>query len=227
MDRDDYNKIFDNGLSHINSAKLLADNGEYGHAISHLILGIEELIKYHVMANYSVDVTIFNDQEVNPDNSRSIFNFHKTKHKLLAEFIDACSKESSEAFLEALFFDMINHPLKPEHLKIRENRFKEIGNIIYAAFSETHFTEEERADFFVWLQNANNNKNNGFYVDWKNGIWKTPKDFSKPDYETALKFTAIIQSKTQIIKDIDITDDEFIKMLNSDASANDENKNAC
>lgn len=217
-DRDYYNKIFYNGNSHINSAKLLADNNEYGYAISHLILGIEELIKYHVIANYFADKTLFTEKEINPVDRKSIFNFHKTKHNLLAEFIEACSKQSSETFLEYIFYSATNQPLKEVHLKIKENRFKEIGNIIQGAFSETNFTEEERTNFIDWLRKANENKNNGFYVDWKNDNWNTPKDFLKSDYEIALKYATVFLYQTKIIKDLDKTDDEFIKILNGDGN---------
>lgn len=215
-DRDNYNKIFDNGVSHLNSAKLLADNNEFGHAISHLVLGIEELIKYQVTATHSADNTLFTDKEINPQKRESIFRLHQTKHDLLAEFIEAGSNQFTEIFREYVFYLATGQNLKPEHQKIKENRFKEIGNLINGAFTETNFTEEERTAFFDWLKEANNNKNDGFYVDVKNNVWKTPKDFSKMNYDVALKYATVILSQTKIIKDLDITDDEFIDLLNSD-----------
>lgn len=219
-DRENYNKIFNNGFSHLNSAKLLADSYEFGHAISHLVLGIEELIKYHVVATHFADETVFKDKEVNPNGEKSIYKLHQTKHKLLAEFIEAGSNQFTEMFREYFFYLATGQALKPEHLKIKENRFKEIGNIINDTFSEINFTEEERTKFFTWLKDANNNKNNGFYVDLRNDIWKSPKDFSASDYEIALKYATVILNQTKIIKDLDITDDEFITMLNSDVTTN-------
>ena len=49
MNRTEYNKVFDNGLKHVGAAKLLASENMHGFAISHLILGIEELMKYIVL----------------------------------------------------------------------------------------------------------------------------------------------------------------------------------
>ncbi|CAM4137502.1 AbiV family abortive infection protein [Cytophagaceae bacterium 50C-KIRBA] len=209
-DRDNYNKIFENGLSHLNSAKLLAENNEYGHAISHLILGLEELIKYQVYKTCKADKSVFKKEE-----STNIFKQHQTKHNLLTEFIEASSNQVAETFQEYILYSATGMKSNPEHIKILENRFKEIGYLINGAFSETNFTEEERTTFIAWLKDANNNKNNGFYVDLRNDIWISPKDFLRSDYEIALKYFTVILSQTQIIKDLNITDDEFINMLNS------------
>ena len=215
-DRDNFNKIYENGLSHLTSAEILADNNEFGFAISHLVLGIEELIKYQVISAHYDNHTLFTDSEINPNKSQSIFKYHQTKHKLLEEFIEAGSNKFAQTFNEYVLHLATGKDLNTEHLKIQENRFKEIGNIINGAFSETNFTEELRMTFFTWLKDANNNKNNGFYVDFRNNLWKSPKDFLKEDYEIALKYANVILNQTKIIKDLDIDDDEFIDLFNSE-----------
>lgn len=214
--RDNYNKIFDNGLAHINSAKLLADNGKFGFAISHLILGMEELIKYQVVLNYFANSTSFDDKEVNPKNRNSIFKDHLKKHDLIKEFQQSISKEFSDTFHDYVLHLATGQELKEKHLEIQKNRFKEIGSFFSVSYTEINIPESERASFFEWLGKANNLKNNGFYVNWTMENFETPNDIEKTHYETALKFVDAILKQTEVIKSLDLTDDELIEILNSD-----------
>lgn len=215
-DRDNYNKTFDNGVAHINAAKLLADNGNYGFAISHSILGIEELIKYQVVLNYFADNTLFADKEINPKNRNSIFRDHLKKHDLLKEFQQSISKEFSDTFHDYVFHLATGQELNEKHLEIQKNRFKEIGSFFSVSYNEINIPEGERQSFFEWLDEANNLKNNGFYVNWTTTNFEAPNDIEKSHYETALKFVDAILKQTEVIKSLDLTDDEFIEILNSD-----------
>ena len=105
--REDYIKIFENGLSHIDCAKKLANNNHFGFATSHLILGLEELIKYQVIQVHSVDNKLFEDKE-----ATSIFYSHRKKHKLLKEFQEAISKNFSKDFMELLIYKITGKNLE-------------------------------------------------------------------------------------------------------------------
>jgi AbiV family abortive infection protein len=102
MDREAYNKIFDNGLRHIECAKLLGQNRAYGFAISHLILGIEELIKYQLVMAKSGDDDSF-DNVIDPKKGKSVFRDHLTKHSLLREFHESIGDDFSSKFHELIF----------------------------------------------------------------------------------------------------------------------------
>lgn len=212
--RDNYNKIFDNGIAHLNAAKLLADQELYGFAISHIVLGIEELIKYYVvMAKSNNDVNF--ETETNPNTRNSVFKDHLTKHGLIKEFQQAISEEFAEEFVKYVFDKSTGRPMKPEHVDIDNNRFKEVGSFLSIAYKEINLSEEEKNDFFKWLGEANNLKNNGFYVNFNNGICKSPKEIDKKQHDRASKYAEVIKNQIEVQKHLDITDDEFIDLLNS------------
>jgi len=215
--RENYNKIFENGLNHINAAKLLANSSLFGFAISHLILGIEELIKYQVMLSYFADTKLF-DEDINLKNRKSIFRDHIKKHDLIKEFQQSISKEFSSDYFDYLFHKWTGQELTQKHLEIEKNRFKEIGSFISVSYTDINIPEEERDAFFKWLGNANNFKNNGFYVNWTGELtFETPSDIKKEDYDLALKFTeAFLKQTEEVIKDLDMTDDELMAYLNTE-----------
>jgi AbiV family abortive infection protein len=209
--RENYTKAFDNGQQHINAAIVLAEKQHYGFSISHLILGIEELIKYQILFNCSDENTIFTDAEIN-----SIFYNHKGKHKLLKEFQESVSKEFTEDFHEYIFHIASGLELNEKHLSIQKNRFKEWGAFFSVAYPEINIPEADRQSFFKWLNDANSIKNRGFYVCPNGDKWKSPSEVLKEEYETALMYANAILQQTEIMKSLDITEEEFMNYLNSD-----------
>lgn len=210
MTREQYNKIFNNGQAHIDASKILANNGDYGFAISHLILGIEELIKYQIVyTNICSEDQVFTNNEFN-----DVFYKHRTKHSLLEEFQKAISSEFSEDFIESVFYEFAGRELEEKHKKVRANRFKEMGSFMAIAYSEINISENEKENFFNWLNQANELKNRGFYVDRIDRILQSPEDISKEEFELAFKYANAILKQTEVIKQLDITDEEFMAMLN-------------
>jgi AbiV family abortive infection protein len=212
--RDNYNKIFDNGVAHLKSAELLAVQESYGFAISHIVLGIEELIKYYVVMAKSNNAEYF-ETETNPHSRNSVFKDHLTKHGLIKEFQQAISEEFAEEHAKYVLDKIMDRPIKPEHVDIANNRFKEVGSFLGIAYREINLSEEEKTDFYKWLGEANNLKNNGFYVNFNNGICKSPKEIDKEQYDRASKYAEVIKNQIEVQKHLDITDDEFIDLLNS------------
>jgi AbiV family abortive infection protein len=211
--REEYLKIFDNGCLHIECAQILAKNGQFGFATSHLILGLEELIKYQVFKTYSYDETVFLDKETDSKSPDSIFRRHKTKHKLLKEFQEAISESFSEDFIEYLLYNTLGKTLTEKRKKIEKNRFREIGSFLGVAYREINIPDHEKSNFTKWLEDADNLKNSGFYVDAE---FRTPKEITENVYETALRYTNAILEQTRVIKNLDITDEEFLNLLKGD-----------
>jgi len=209
--RGNYIKIFENGSNHLKIASLLANQQYYGSALSHIVLGIEELIKYQVYLNYLADKNIFTEKEI-----FGVFRNHKTKHNLINEFSSSLSAKSSEDFLNYIFKSATGQTLTENDLKIEKNRFKEIGSFLRTAYKEINLTEVERKEFINWLNNADNLKNKGFYVDNFNDKWSFPSDLTESEFKVAYKFANALLKQTEVIKDLDITDDEFIDFLNSE-----------
>lgn len=202
MERSEYNKIFENGVSHIEAAEILSQNEMYGFAISHLILGMEELIKYMVIMLMKVNNYDF-DHEVSPQKGNSIFNNHGKKHDLIKEFYEAISNKIAAHNFE----------------KIRQNatssfnqRFNYWGLFFNLFASDFGINNEEIPIFLKWLEDANHNKNLGFYGDRREGKIGTPKRFKLSDFETALRYANIILKQTAFMKSTDISNEDFHRM---------------
>ena len=228
MEREQYLKIYENGIRHINAAELLAEQGHYGFASSHLVLGMEELIKYQVVLSDParagvVDIQpheLFEDKEVNPNHRKSVFRDHGTKHDLVKEFQIASSPEFMMKHLDYVFHVATGQELSSEHLETRTNRFKQLGSFLAGAYQEICIPQSEKEAFFNWLGNANALKNKGFYVDSKSGSTETPADISRDEYLISVKYVVAIQKQTEVLKDLDMTDDEFDDYMNSPIDSN-------
>jgi AbiV family abortive infection protein len=77
--KDGYVFIMENAKNHFQSAEILAEQGFYGLANSHLILSSEEAVKAYIIfaQHYDHDLKI--------ENFEKIFSDHKHKHKLIKE----------------------------------------------------------------------------------------------------------------------------------------------
>jgi AbiV family abortive infection protein len=209
MDRDNYIKIYDNALLHINIAKKAAVEENYGSAVSHLILGAEELMKYQVCISFFAKTSQFDEKEF-----EAVFKDHKIKIKLFKEFQESIS----ENFTNALSNSIVHGKDQSEN-PIMKNRFKEIGSFLYHSYPELNLDLKKKKTFFDWLHNANNDKQKGLYVGYENGKWTFPEDISKKNYDIALEFIDILSKQTEVIKHLDLTEDELTNFLNWDPTS--------
>lgn len=217
MEREEYVKCFENGEKHIKRAKILSKDEDYGFAISLLILGLEELIKYLVIQMSDDDNTIFSSKEID-----KIYSSHQAKHKMIIELLESTKLGFGEDFIMSVYHKHINKPLNDNLSKVQENRFKEFGSMV--GITETHLTSDEIDLFIQWLKNkANNDKNRGLYVDKErsnsnlsSSILVSPEEVTKEEFDLALKFSESLLKQASFSKAIDITEDEFIQLLNKD-----------
>lgn len=208
MTRYQYNKIFDNGVKHMECAEILAKNQMFGYAISHLILAIEELIKYQVIMTRSVNKYPFDDV-IDPPKGKSVFNDHTTKHNLIKELNEASSDAVTTKLFESLLMSSKGINLSQDEATSK-NRFKQWGVFFRVAAASFNISEEKLKMFSEWLNDANKNKNDGFYVDWKKNQLKTPERFIIDDYEIALDYASSLLKKTEFMKSVDLTDEEIL-----------------
>jgi len=206
--REDYNQIFTNGINHLSAADELASKELYGFAISHTILGIEELIKYQIVQYISKESSNFNTEIL------KIYRDHLTKHSLLKEFIASTTKEFYEGGVEVLYTVIIQDELSDALESIYKNRFRQLGMFLHVAYKDLNISNEELKALLDWLDQANNLKNDGFYVDYRNGKVKNPNDLTIDHYQQAKRFGEIVRLYTSVIKSLDFTEEEFIDMLN-------------
>jgi len=217
MDRESYTLCYHNGKKHLDLAKRLGDEKDYGAAISFFVLGLEELIKYLVIKNSLADKKLFTDKEIN-----SLFSSHIEKHKIITEFLESTKLDFGEKFILSVFNIMTNQPLTDDLKAVQANRFKEFGSMV--GLTEQHLTTEEIDAFIQWFKsNADTLKNKGLYVDREDksthlakSKLTSPNSIGEDDYNLVSKFADSFLKQTTFSKDLDLTDDEFIKMLNSD-----------
>lgn len=220
MNKEEYTKIYLNGLKHIQLAKKLGTDKDYGTAITFFILGIEELIKYLVIPDWLADRQRFTDKEIN-----SLFTSHAAKHEVIIEFLESTKLDFGEKNLQSIFYKMTNISLTDELIAVQKNRFREIGTIV--GLTEQHLTSNETEAFIQWVKRkANTLKNRGLYVDRENQSVHlskanliSPDSIGEQDYNLVLKFTESFLKQVTFSKDLDFTDEEFIDMLNSEGGA--------
>jgi AbiV family abortive infection protein len=217
MDRESYNLCYQNGKKHIDLARRLGDDRDYGTAISFIVLGLEELIKYLVIKNALLNKKRFTDREIN-----GLFSSHVEKHKIIVEFLESTKEDFAEKFILSLFNEMTNRPLTDDLKIVKKNRFREFGSM--AGLTEKHLTENEINIFIHWVdKNADNLKNKGLYVDRESksthlekSKLTSPNSVNENDFKLVLKFADSFLKQATFSKDLDLTDEEFEKLMNSE-----------
>lgn len=203
--RQDYNKIFDNGNLHYQLAKDLARQEIFGFATSHLILSLEELMKYQVIMLCMLNHFPF-ENDIAPKAGKSIFNDHPLKLKLALEFQEAITKSRSDKFLLALLESKGNVALAKEQA---DNRFVEWGLIFNKFGPEWSMPDSKFSELKIWINRANQIKQQGLYAFREGNKIISPFEFKEEDYSTALYFTSIILKQTKYMKSVDISQEEF------------------
>lgn len=201
-------KVFENAVVLLESAKCVAERGHYGLACSLIVLSLEEFIKYQVVLTNSGEGVVFDAGEV-----RKVFSQHKTKHALLAEFQESLSARSIVAFEEWVIRTVSGQDPVQDGPGVQ--KFMSTGSFLATAFQEIALTESDRIDFILWLAEADEIKKKGLYVNLATGQRSFPTDLSSDDYQRALKFAVAVRNQTEVLKDMDLTEEEFVAWLNT------------
>jgi AbiV family abortive infection protein len=165
--------------AHFLCANLMAKSGQYGLANSHLILGCEEAIKSVLLFAGCFNIPI--NTSVSP-----FFKSHKAKH----EVGEKNDKPMKVVFLIINCIELI----------IRKDKRITIPQLILEAINIITDASEE------WWKNANERKNDGFYVGFELNNWKYPQQITKQEYEISKNMTRGIRSFIELIKTVKIND---------------------
>lgn len=195
----------ENAKRHIQTSKLLVESDIFGIAVSHLILGAEEYIKAFILLCLNGDSSFINDNE-----KLQLFRNHKFKHEHVTLFLKSISDSETSNF-EQKFLDsfMKNEPLP---------MYSVDGHYINNVFKLVSLDDNSLLRLEIWLKEANDLKNNGFYVG-VNENWTTPANFSKEDYNKGYECISILEKAISPLFELPITDEEFIDYLNRDADS--------
>ena len=196
------------------TAKNASMNNNFGVATSLMILSTEEIIKAQVLFFLGIGIHIHKIK-----NANKIFSSHKEKHqfasllqftKIIEGFIDAGNYESDKKIYQT-GSKIMNNIL--EGLQGFKNLLQPITLISRSI--------EQMKENIEWLEKANDLKNLGFYVDYKDEI-KLPQSISSEAYNKALLVNKECFNLYRIIKLTyeKITDSEskiiLIKSINNE-----------
>lgn len=196
--KDGYFLSLENSKSLSKIADKAAQENEFGIACSLKILAAEESIKACslITMHYSKDVEV---KDLN-----KIFIDHKTKHEILSDtstIINAVNDVSTTEFavLDYIFETLEKFPTSDKN-KIDEffNAFSENFDWVRKVKNSDLKAEESKK----YWQKANLQKNRGFYVDYGETKWYTPKDFTKEHYLEAQIHTDVLIENSEKIYDI-------------------------
>lgn len=181
-----------NAERHVRIAKILAESAEYSNAVAHLILGTEELIKTLALFMEGKGFIISTVTDY-----RKLFYNHSARHSLLKEFF------SVWIFCKGLL--ELKKRKKDEHSFVYG--LKIVIEILGAGL--------EGIANYDWWDEADRLKQNGFYVDYKNGI-VSPEVIEISAYEKALKITAQFhQDADRLIAQLSVAGENELKELRS------------
>jgi len=191
---------YENGKRNFYYSDIASQNKDFGFAISHLVLGAEEMIKALILVCLHGDINFIDRKE-----KESIFRHHTFKHINIREFLFALTKKSQEDYET----NILEYTIHPEKCK---NKYQ-ITSIFLSKCLNLGVIEEKEIDNLMrLLDSANDFKNKGIYVDYRFN-WKTPSDISEKTYK---EFETLANKLTSFIEPIFIlplTDERIMSFL--------------
>jgi len=180
---DAFKEAFDTAAKHKESAESIAKNGQYGMGISHLILGIEELVKGLLFRIQSLDIDVRNVPGIH-----LFFTDHILKHQFATDI-------NMMYVIIKPFMGIIN--------KMKEDLHNPESNIEYTDTEKAIISKDEKRihavfrnlpEMIDWWDEANIMKNKGFYVDYTTRL-ETPMQVEAKEYIQAVEITEIFKSQ--------------------------------
>ena len=176
---------YENAVKHFDTSNYLACHNNFGFAVSHLVLGAEELIKALVLVKLHTEPYFIDDVQ-----KEELFRNHSFKHINIREFLQALTPDELHDYFES-WYDMIG-------AAEQKNKFRKTGFFLSRTLQLGEIGEEDILEIEHLIQQANDFKNKGLYVDYRNN-WQTPNDIEE---KTFLQFNGLIQKLRQFIEPI-------------------------
>jgi AbiV family abortive infection protein len=212
---DGYKITIDNAKSLSRLADKSAEEESFGSACSLNILAAEESIK----AVFMLTKHFNEDSEI--DDFDKVFKDHKTKHEHLLNIFVAhravlkLQIETIERFKPVIKI-VENLP------ELQQQEMKEKFKVIYDHAERVNKQMQRQIPIEVikkWLDDANLEKNRGFYVDKGHTTWHDPKNFVREKYEEERKYTlSFIEDAEAMLEIFDISSlEEALKRIQNSA----------
>src|SRR5437868_13436103 len=189
---------FENGKKHLFYAEIAGTQKDYGIGVSHCVLSIEELIKSMVLIScYVYRYWLTNEEK------RMVFTRHDFKQSNIKELLSSLSAKNINAY-HANPFDFIDGEAG--------NKFQTIAHFLSVGLKLGTLDEDDVKDLIDLVNKANDYKNRGFYVDYKEK-WIIPDSTSKEKFCNYHALTKRILTFIEPIFVTSITDDRFQKFI--------------
>lgn len=188
-----YSQIIDNGNSLLETSKIIGANGKYGPAISLSILGIEEWIKGTVLMLKGHGVRITDVPEL----KCALTGNHRIRH------------ETASLFETMNFLLNIPNKFSKQNIVSAVSRLIDGSESIENVFN--NFLGTMPFENMEWWSDADDFKNRGFYVDFKDAVISpltvTESEFKRAtkvvdDMLTSLRFIHSKFDDKHLVKDV-------------------------
>lgn len=176
-----YQLAIENSFKLLKIAEKAAEENEFGIACSLTVLSAEEIVKagfintQHYFPN--VQITDF----------YKIFKRHDFKHYYMKNYLtvnkvmlDTYKKMDSEY---GVLVDMLPDDTRA-NLDIILDLKKKVKDLERNPF--------DLEDAFKWIEGADNDKKNGFYIGIEDNAWHSPKSINREKFDIARKYTLIL-----------------------------------
>lgn len=192
------NTIIDNAENLLNSGSLLLISGQYGLANSVFILSCEEAIKAFAVYN---KLLVDDDRDI-----RKVFKSHKEKLTILKAGYHLMKSETlamKESFDQA-FSESPQGKRTPD--KEIEKRATELHPEKYReALSKTDAKDD------TWWDSADESKQQGFYVGYKDGKWQNPKTITRKQAKETGERALFVVNHITIYRNVDVKKFKSVK----------------
>ncbi len=180
------------------SASQIVEQSFFGLACSLNILSAEEALKASFLLIKKYNPT----GHVNEFDK--IFYKHGVKHEQLRQYVEFQTKMQSDLkyYLDSyLPYITILNEMPPAESKQSRQMLKEINQSINL-FKKHSNLSLDIDGILNWLENANTDKNRGFYVDKVNLSWYSPTEIAQEKYEKERQYTTAIIEYVESIEQL-------------------------
>jgi AbiV family abortive infection protein len=174
---------YGNAQTHFKYSEIAANSKDYGFAVSHVVLGIEELIKAFLLICLNGTAHFIDDEQ-----KMRMFRQHDFKHINIKDFLSALTEDA----LGEYAYNAIDYVTLEDSTK-----FRRVAYWLSKSFQLGQICENDIDELTAIINKANFYKNKGFYVGVnKFGSFEPPEDIKE---ETYLEFKKVSNVLTQFI----------------------------
>jgi AbiV family abortive infection protein len=185
---------YENGRRHLKYSKIAGKEKDFGFAVSHVVLGVEELIKGLILICSHGDRYFLSTEE-----KQKIFTHHNFKHFNIKQFFTALSAQEVEEYHE--------HPFSSIN-----NKFQSTAHFLSKGLRLDTLDEDEVDNLIELMNSANQLKNRGFYVDY-GADWVIPEGIGVELYSKYAKTGEILLKYVEPIFTLPVTDERLNTFL--------------